>query len=229
MPNYGYMPSRQEELGRFFASLSGKLVADPEGFGLVAAQAAAYQALQQAYAEALTVALDPATRSPTNIQKKNTARDAAIAETRKLVDIMQAWPGMTNAKRSELGISLRENTATPVPIPSRAPVVKVASVDGRLFNIELRKMGSDSKARPTGVRAAWLYTYVGEEMPSFEQMTFRGSATKTDTQIVLPADVAVGSKVWISACWVNTTEKPGPVSLPIFTWTTHGSMKNNAA
>ncbi|XAL99355.1 hypothetical protein OT109_17465 [Phycisphaeraceae bacterium D3-23] len=224
------MPSRQVELGRFFASLSSKLVADPEGYGLVAAQAAAYQTLQQAYAAALTVALDPATRSPTHIQKKNAARDAAIAETRKLVDIMQAWPGMTNAKRSALGISLRDNVHTRAAIPSSAPKVSVDSVSGRLFNIALRKDDSTSRSKPTGVRAAWVYTAFGDEQPTtFGAFDFRGEARKADTQIVMPESVAPGTKVWVSACWVNTAGKPGPASLPIATWTTHGSIKNNAA
>ncbi len=137
MPDY--VPTREGELLAWTSNLATKLVADPPGYGLDVQAAADYQAVQQAFAAALTVALDPATRSPTNIQKKNTARGASIAETRKLVDIMQAWPGMTNAKRSELGISLRENTYTRATIPSSAPKVSVDSVSGRLFNIALRK------------------------------------------------------------------------------------------
>jgi hypothetical protein len=45
----------------------------------------------------------------------------------------------------------------------------------------------------------------------------------------MPPEVAVGSKVWVSACWVNTADKPGPVSLPVFTWTNHGAFQNQAA
>lgn len=225
MAGTSYLPSRQEELSSYCAALAGKLVADPTGFGLDVDQAGKYQVLQVAYSDALAVALDSETRSPANIVKKNTARDVLIAETRKLVDIMQAWPGMTNDKRSELNITLRDNIPTPAPIPASAPEVNVTSVSGRLFNIELRQVGSDKRAKPARVHAAWIYTAFGDEQPTtFDTFMFRGEARKTDTQIVMPESVAPGTKVWVSACWVNTAGKPGPASLPIATWTTHGSM-----
>ncbi len=76
------------------------------------------------------------------------------------------------------------------------------------------------------MRAAWIYTAFGDEQPTtLETFDFRGEARKTDTQFVMPESVAPGTKVWVSACWVNTAGKPGPASLPIATWTTHGTMK----
>jgi hypothetical protein len=45
----------------------------------------------------------------------------------------------------------------------------------------------------------------------------------------MPQDVPTNAKVWVSACWVSTSGKPGAVSLPVFTWTNHGQMQNNAA
>lgn len=220
-----YLPTRQAELARWANDFSALITADPEAYGLTAPQATAYTSVRQKYVDALDLATNPNTRSPVNIEKKNTAKKALIAKTRELVDICQAWPEMTNDKRAELGITVRDNTPTPTPIPTNAPKVSVASVSGRLFNLELRKDDSTSRAKPSGVRAAWIYTAFGDEQPTtFESFNFRGEARRTDTQIVMPQSVAPGTKVWVSACWVNNAGKPGPASLPIATWTTHGNM-----
>jgi len=229
MPNQSYLPSREAELLTWSTNFNNQVQADSAGVGLSAEQATALNTAQTAFASAYDTAHDPITRSPLNIQLKNEKKAALIALVRQDVAIIQAFPGTTDAQRTALGITVRDNTPTPAPIPATSPVVTVAAVEGRLFNLELREVGSERRGKPAGVKCAWIYTYVGEDLPTFEQMTFRGSTGKTDTKIVLPADTPVGSKVWISACWVNTAEKPGAVSLPIFTSTNYGPMQNNAA
>lgn len=225
-----YMPSRESDLLTWVNNLNTKVAAGPEGYGLTIEQAGSLAAAVAAFATAYQTANGSDTRSPANIEVKNTAKDAMIVLVRALVKICQAWPEMTDDKRALLGITVPDTDPTPVPIPTSAPKVSVASVSGRLFDVELRKDDSPSRSKPTGVRAAWIYTAFGEEQPTtFEVFNFRGEARKTDTQIVMPPSVAPGTKVWVAACWVNAAGKPGPVSMPIATWTTHGMMENNAA
>ncbi|MEM9881543.1 MAG: GNAT family N-acetyltransferase [Planctomycetota bacterium] len=73
-----------------------------------------------------------------------------------------------------------------------------------------------------------LYNHVGEEMPTFDQVDFRGETERNDTQVVMPTTVSVNAKVWVSVFWVSTSGKPGVVSLLVFTWTNHGQMQNDA-
>lgn len=224
-----FPPPREADLLAW--ALNADLIFKDEAaaYGVSVEQQAAFALLVTAFQALYNECNQPGTRTPTKIEQKKIAKKALVTEARKLIAIVQAFPGTTDDMRRDLDVTIRDYEPTPVPVPTSAPVVNVTSVEGRLFNLSLREAGSDNKSKPDGVGAAWLYTYVGEEMPAFEQMDFRGSATKADTQIVVPADVAVGSKVWISACWVNSNQKPGPVSLPIFSWTNHGAMQNNAA
>lgn len=225
-----FVPSRESDLVAFSRNMSVLINADPLIYGLDVKQGTNFQALFDAFDALFIACNDPGTRTPTAIQNKKTAKTALIAEIRRLAAIIQAYPGTTDGMRRDLNLTVRDYEPTPVPVPAESPVMTVTSVSGRLFNLELRQVGSDSRAKPDGVRAAWIYTAFGDEQPTtFEVFQFRGEARKTDTQIVMPESVAPGTKVWVSACWVNTAGKPGPVSMPIATWTTHGTMKNSAA
>lgn len=225
-----YLPRREADLRMWSINFASKISADPAAYGLTVAQAAEYQVAQSAYAAAYAVAKSPVTRSPSNVGLKNLMREELIRQTRVLVEICQAWPGMTDAKRISLGITVRRQSRTRTPRPRTAPTVHVTAVDGRLLKLKLREPGSDRRGKPATVGSARLYTYVGEEEPTtLEGFRFHGSTGRTDTQVVLPASVLPGSKVWVSACWVNTAGKPGPASIPVMTWTNHGVRQLTAA
>ncbi|CAN0452562.1 unnamed protein product, partial [Ectocarpus fasciculatus] len=99
------------------------------------------------------------------------------------------------------------------------PVLIVASVAGRVLDLRLRQVDSSRRGKPDGVAGAWLYSYVGETAPTdFALMKFEGGTTRTDPQLVVDADVAAGSKVWVSACWFNPKNQPGQACQPIATW-----------
>ena len=217
-----FYPTRQDEFLQWALSYDSVVQQNPAVIGLDATQAAELTDKTSAFQTAMAVIASGATRTPQAVIDKDEKRAELTAVVRKLTDIIQAFPGTTDQMRSALGITIRDNRPTPTPVPGESPVVTVASVRGRLFNLRLRQPGSERRGRPAFVKTAWLYYYVGEDMPQFEQMTFYGSAPKTNTQLVLPQGVAVGAKVWISACWVNPAEKPGAASLPIFSWTNHG-------
>ena len=229
MAGSSYIPSKLEDYESFARNLSTKLQADPTVYGMTIEGIAAFSGAYSVYAAAYATAQDPATRTKPAIAARNTAQRALTAQIRPLVATMQASPVMTDQKRDELRIPIRDYTPTVSPIPATSPKVIVRSVAGRLIELQLKEDGTERRGKPEGVRSAWLYSYVGEDQPTFEAMSFRGEVGRTYAQLVMPADVVTGSKVWVSACWVNPAGKPGAVSLPVFTWTNHGAMQNNAA
>ncbi|MFI4860201.1 MAG: hypothetical protein ACIAXF_05920 [Phycisphaerales bacterium JB063] len=80
-----------------------------------------------------------------------------------------------------------------------------------------------------GVRAAWLYTHVGETPPQeLKLWEFRGGSTKINPQIIFPDTVEPNTAVWVAALWVNPTDQPGPAGTPIKAYTTHTGL-NQAA
>ncbi|MCI0363473.1 MAG: hypothetical protein L0219_06290, partial [Phycisphaerales bacterium] len=115
-----YLPSRESELVTWSTNYNTKIVAAPTSYGLVAAQATAYTALHTAFVTAYNTANAPLTRSPVNIEAKNTAKTALIdgpGGIRALAAIIQAFPGVTDAQLRELGLTVRDSQPTPIPPP----------------------------------------------------------------------------------------------------------------
>ncbi len=226
MPDY--VPTREGELLAWTSNLATKLVADPPGYGLDVQAAADYQAVQQAFAAAYALATDPATRTPVNIEDKTEEKQALIAATRPLVQTLQNWSGMTNGKRKDLGIPVRDNEPTPIGIPTEMPVLRVTEVSQRVLDLELLNQENE-KRKPNGVRSAWLYTHVGADpSPDLTQWKFEGESTRSNPQIVFPESVAPGTEVWVTALWVNPTGKPGPACAPVKSYTGHDGLSQAA-
>src|SRR5262245_16624673 len=106
MPSFP--PGRENLLLAFSVNFKLKITATPTAFGLSAAQATAYGLLHDAFATKLAIAQDEATRSPMNVELKNAAKTALLANIRLLVGIVQRFPGTTNAIRLDLGIPERD-------------------------------------------------------------------------------------------------------------------------
>lgn len=215
-----YLPSREAELIQWSRNFDSFITADPPAYGLDAAQAAAYNTLHLAFEAALQAAANSATRTHPVILAKNDAKEALIAEARRLVNIIQAFPGTTNQERGDLQITVRDTEPTPVPIPGDAPTIELLSVKGRTLQVRLRDVQNpDRRGKPDGVDGASVFYYVGEEVPPSEpdQWKFFGSTTRTLIDIECPTSVPPGSKVWVTAFWYNSKAQSGPASPAVST------------
>lgn len=75
------------------------------------------------------------------MQAKNDARRLLVRSEngiRKLVDIIQVYPGTTNQMRSEINITIKDTIPTPVPPPSTQPRVTLTGVDDNTVYFYLR-------------------------------------------------------------------------------------------
>ena len=220
-----YLPTREAELVTWSNTFGAYISANGVQVGLTIEQAGAYDALQSSFVAAYQTANDPTTRSPANIEAKNLAKTALIEETRKLVAIVQAYPGTTNTMRSAMGITVRDSDPSPVSVPETAPLIDVMEVRGRTFELRLRDAVTTEKRKPAGVQGATLFTHVGDEMPeSLSDWTFVASTTKTDVEFTVPVTVPAGSKVWITAFWFNRKSESGPATDPVYSWTNNGGV-----
>ncbi len=211
-----YLPTRESELVTWSTSFAQVIAAGATAYGLTDLQSDAYGEAQSAFVAAHQTANDPATRSPANIEAKNAAKSALITLTRQLVKVVQAWPDITDQKRVALGITVPDDEPTPVPVPDTSPRIEITSVDGWMISFQLYDGGSTSRAKPEGVQGAYVYRYVGETPPSdVDAWTMAGSTSKTESKVVIPSSVAPGTKVWLTAAWVNTKLQTGPACTPI--------------
>jgi hypothetical protein len=200
------------------AGFSAKITATPTAYGLVAAQATSYAAVDAIYADAYATANDPVSRTKGNIAVKNAAKASLIGMASDLAKIINGTATVTDGQKLDLGLNVR---AQPVPNPPPVfrPTVDLVSVVGRLVKVHIHDSESPSKrGKPALVLGAYVYSYVGATYPTDpSQWQFEGSSTKNTFDVLFPDSVAVGAQVWICATWINRKTETGPLSMPITT------------
>ena len=68
---------------------------------------------------------NPQHRCPPNVQAKNTAKKALVADARRLVRIVQASPVVGDVQRAELEITRRKKNQTETHVPVERPVIVI--------------------------------------------------------------------------------------------------------
>ena len=226
-----YIPTPEAELVTWSTNFNTKIVAAPTTYGLTPAQATAYTALHTAYVTAYNTANAPLTRSPVNIEAKNTAKFNLIdgppgsGAIRELAALVQAFPGITDAQLRELGLTVRDTQPTPIPPPEIAPEMDFVPTGTRTIRIRLHNETVLRRKKPEGVKGATVFYHVGETAP--EQLSgwrFHESTTKTILNVDLPASVEPGRKVWFTAFWFNPRPQSGPACTPMSTFLQFGGL-----
>jgi hypothetical protein len=217
-----YLPTREADLQQWSETFDALITATPAAYGLTAAQAVAYAALHTGFSDAWRIANANATRTPSAIETKNTAKEALIrgpGGIRELAGIIQEFPGTTNTERTDLGLTVRDPDPSPIPAPTMAPGLDIVSVTGRTVRIRLHDAASpSSRAKPDGVKGASVYSFVGAAAPeTIEGWKYEGSTTRTVVDVDFPATVSAGSKVWLAAYWTNPRLQSGPPCDPVAT------------
>ena len=204
------------EIASGSANFSTKITATPTVFGLVAAQAVLYAAVNSTYQSAFTAAITPATRTKGTISSKNDAKKAVRTMASDFAKIIDGTPTVTNQQKIDLGLSVRM-TPAPIPRPGVRPGMDVVSVNGRTVSAHIHDSASSNKrGKPAGTTAAWVYSFVGTEYPSDPiAWNFEGATTKAKFDIVFPSTLPGGTQVWVCAAWINGKQQAGPVSVPI--------------
>jgi hypothetical protein len=171
------------------------------------------------YSTSLTASSDPSTRGPAAVLAKDTAKRTLVAYIRQLARIVQANPAVTNTQRFDLGLPARGTLPSPIPAPAEAPDVDVKRVGGRTILIRIHRATGSRRGKPAGVAGANVYSHVGATPPaSLVDWTYEGHVSRpNNVEVVLPADVAGGSTVWLCASWFNPRGQAGPTSAPVST------------
>lgn len=227
-----YIPTREADLITWSNNFNARINGDPGLYGLTDVQANAYDVLHTAWVAAYQTANENSTRTPSAITTKNDAKEALIdgpGGIRQLVAIIQAFPDTTNTQRTDLGITIRNNEPTPVPVPDSIPVIEFTSVNGNRVNIRVHDNEAAGRGKPEGVTGVYVYSYVGEDSPTqINDWKFEGSSGKTELAIEFPASVQPSTKVWVCAAWVNGKFQTGEATPAVFTYTNHGSVQQAA-
>lgn len=214
-----FPPRRDADLLTWSANFAARIAASPAMYGLDAAQAAGFSALQSAYASAYRIAVSPTTNSKANVGAKNEARENLLDAANgawELVPIVRAFPGMTDGLGCELGLRLADRHRSPVGPPSSPPNLSIKSVLGRSIKLRLRDIDHRTRrGKPEGVEGAIVLYCIGQSCPSdIAQWHFALITARPRVDFELPWSVPAASKVWLTAFWFNARKESGPMCTP---------------
>jgi hypothetical protein len=212
-----FFPRGDADAVAFTANFSHRINADAALYHVSPERAAAYAQLQLAYAQAYQATANAGTATRSGRVVRREARAALERETRSIAAIIRVVSDIPLADKIAVGVKVRSNPSR-IARPSVAPAIVVRSVVGRTVTVDLLDAESHKRRMPRGVRSAVVHTGVGGQ-PLAGDFTF-GSTRLTSTtrvRIQFTADLPPGTRVWLSACWMNPRHQRGPGCEPVFT------------
>ena len=205
-------------------SFSTKITATPTAFGLVAADATSYAALNAIYETAYLEAVDPETRTKGKIAAKAQARVNLMAAAADLAKKIDGTSTVTDEQKIDLGLSVRA-TPTPIPAPDEAPNVDILERIGTTVKIKMHDGSGTRRGRPVGVQGASVFSHVGATPPAtLGDWKFEGNTTRTKIDIQFNPTLPAGTIVWITCFWYSPRGLSGPGCTPVSAILAGGGM-----
>jgi hypothetical protein len=212
-----YLPKREAELVTWSNNYSTRISATPLVFGLSVLQASDFATLNDAWIAAYNTASSDLTNSRAARLAKRDAKRAMIDGVRPLVKINQAFPGLTDAQRADLGITVPAIPA-PRPAPTVAPTLLVLSSANHVVKLRLTNVDSPSRAKPKDASIAYIFSHIGPTVPSdVTEWNFQGTTSRGDVSVALNPSTPPGTQVWFTSCWLNARQQPGPMGPAVTT------------
>jgi len=208
-----YIPQKDTLTAAWAANFSGLITATPGAYGLMASDAATIAAAYNLYNSALTLVLNPLTKTKATVADKNAKKHAMLATLRLYAQMIKLNRGVTNEAKIGLGIHINAGGPSPVPAPTTSPVLAVANGVPLVQSVEFHDITTPSRrAKPAGVTGLMLLVAVGTTPPaSPAEAEMYGIATKAPYQVTFnPADK--GKTAYYFGRWVTGTGLTGPWS-----------------
>ncbi len=213
-----WLPDSDSALLAWSLNFKTRLSAAGPSYGVSTSQASNYADSHDLYAQALQLANDSITRTKPIITDKDAKRTALKDYARQLAKVVYGFPGISNMQLDELELTVRKQPS-PINPPVVSPGMDIISVTGRTMKLTIHDSASSTKrGKPAGSVAAWVYTFIGDDYPADPFLwDFNGASTKSKYEIAFASDLANGTRVWVTAAWVNAKGETGPIATPIST------------
>lgn len=209
-----YYPQSDNDFVAWLTNFAAVLSAAPTSYGETTTTSGALGLAIDAYTGALAQVVTLSAQAQAAINDKEVKKQAVIDLLTAMVGRMQNSSVMTDLKRGELDITVRDTEKTPAAVPTSRPVLTVdfsQRLQHTIHFVDENSVGG-SKAKPDGVRSCDIYLYVGTTAPAgpndFDYVT-----SDTRTPYPLTFDQADGAKnAYYIGRWVNTRGEHGPWS-----------------
>lgn len=107
-----------------------------------------FNALVSEYSAALAISTAPATRTPVTVATTQDWYNQVREACRELVARIQAWTGLSESIATDLGITFRKTTKTPIAPPTAVPSLDVNRVLPLAVELRVRELGAELSALP---------------------------------------------------------------------------------
>jgi hypothetical protein len=221
-----FYPRREADILAWTGNFRAKIDSIGESLGVSPSQIEAYGLAQERFASLYRAAQSPTQRTPSVMVAKNTARIGLEAISRQLAAAIGAQENITSETRVSLGLALRRRGGyrRALPPPAEPPHLLVRLMDGRIATIVLSDRNGDKRRKPRGASSAIIFSYVcdagvvGGPPANIREWSFAGQTTRTIARVAFDARLEPGTRVWLSACWVNSKGKEGRPCEPVMTY-----------
>lgn len=209
------LPETDSGLLHWATTASERLAVAAAVYGISPERASAFAVRAAEYAAALD-ACQPSTRTVAATMRKNLARKALKDDARLIIRTATGMPTLTPEDRLSLGLSTR-GTGRRAAVPEEAPFVDVVAVSGLTVTVRVGSLTLNGQAKPAGCAGLTLFARVDDPAyPDRSAWRFVGNFGRTVIDVVFD-DLAPGTRVWITAEWMNARFEPGPRAFGVHT------------
>lgn len=218
-----YIPTADAAVDAWSQNFSTKITAAPTTYGLVAGDATTIAAVVLAFHNAYLIAgvsgtppktpLNPSLRTPVSIAAKDTARDAMLVVLRLYAITIRNNPGVADADKTALGLTIVKTIPTPIPAPVTFPLLDIVAATPGQVTFSARDSGTPSvKAKPFGAIQLQAFVVYSETTPPAPGLSnYIGDFTKSPFVASFAADDA-GKTAYLSCRWQTRKGLVGPWS-----------------
>ena len=214
MSNYDYVPAADAEFNVWQAGVVTDAQTNAEKWGINADDLTKLVSIKGEWDTAWGKAGNRNNRLPSDVQAKN---DARKKYEKALRDFVGQWlsknPRVTDADRTQMGLTVKNGSHSPVVTPETSPVVSVDFSTRLQHSVYFADEATpQSKAKPEGVHGCEVWMKTGGSAPVSEaELLYKGVCTRSPFTINFPAtDVAKMAYYWLR--WVNSKGETGPWS-----------------
>lgn len=211
-----YIPAEEDAALAWMTVFAAGLTNQGAVYMVSAADALAVTNAVSAFADALAITQDPATKTKVTVADKDLARLSAEQICRQFAMMIKENAGISDPDKIAIGVRPANNSREPIPAPDTSPLMNIiAATPGSMTLRYSDSMTPDTGRKPYGVISLQLFCHVGETPTVNEDdALFLNNYTKNPIGVGFdPADD--GKIATFFSRWQTRRGDVGPWSLPV--------------
>lgn len=213
-----YIPAKDADFSNWSANFATVIAASPSSYGLASGDATTITAADAAFQAAYSLAINPATRTPTTVAAKDVQKASTLIVERTYAQLIQANGGVSDSAKTAAGLTVRSTGRTPIPTPGTAPILGLVGCTPGEVTLNYKDTSTPTtKAKPFGaIQLELWYDIPTTGAPTQANAVFGGLITKAPFAFAPPAG-NTGKAIGFWGRWTTRRGLVGPWSAELDT------------